>query len=250
MDEDGFEVLGTKSSTLGTKVYFQPTTREKEWPEMWVSEQSKIGNLPKSLESMMTKHDLVQLGSLGNGSCYWISAALSRGPEVHPRDAIDLHIEAYNDNKGGLARWTDSSAASDNGQKNIRLRTEALKQVLDKVGGPLPRADPPKSPWGSVPNDTKALAVATNAKVHVYDVTKYEEQVAGVGERIKVQLFTPLLTDPLVMSYYVQGDGTNVYLQDQKSEPGSASKHIHLIYNGSDHFNAIVPQAQVNKQAA
>ena len=92
----------------------------------------------------------------------------------------------------------------------------------------------------------------SNANVHVYDVSLYQTDVPVLGDRIKVQLFTPLLTDANRIIYYVNGDGKNPHLDDERKGGSStnlktdATRQIHLVYNGSNHFNVLVPEAKVN----
>ena len=132
----------------------------------------------------------------GNGSCFWISAELGLGRDVHPRDAMALIIKAYEDTKTAFAMWDKSE------EKIIRKRSSALKNVLHEAGDTLAGLGSHKSPWGRLPGDAKALAVVSNANVHVYDVSLYQTDVPVLGDQIKVQLFTPLLTDANRIIYY------------------------------------------------
>ena len=254
-------MLGTSESKESEPVYWQPTNGgETQWPKMWVTDEWMIDlGLVWPLESMRIEYDLAQLGSLGNGSCFWISAALSLGSNVHPRDAMDLIVKAYSENKAAIARWTSGGGAAGDAeddrdgnkqlqkseQRLIRERADALKKVLDKAGGPLPGIGSHKSPWGTIPDDPKALAVATHAYVHVYDVSTYENAQV-VGERIKARLFTPILTEPTEIFYHVHSDGKNIYLEEDKTSE-SPRHHIHLVYNGSDHFNAFVLESALKE---
>ena len=78
--------------------------------------------------------------------------------------------------------------------------------------------------------------------VHVYDESTYEKDDTLFGERIKAQLFTPTLTDPSQIIYYVHGDGKNVYLEEDRTNK-ITRRHIHLVFNGSDHYNSLAPKS-------
>ena len=65
--------------------------------------------------------------------------------------------------------------------------------------------------------------------------------MAGVGERIEAVLYTPLLSDELQVVCNVLGDGKNIHIDDADND----RRHIHLVYNGKDHFNALVSKAAV-----
>ena len=89
----------------------------------------------------------------------------------------------------------------------------------------------------------KALAVATSAYVHLHDESTYEKDDSSFGERVKAQLFTPTLTDPTQITYYVKGDGKNIYLEEDRINKKNNRRHIHLVYDGPSHFNSLVPES-------
>ena len=85
--------------------------------------------------------------------------------------------------------------------------------------------------------------------MHVDDARKNELELAGVGECIiEALLFKPLLSESYrskQVIYYLLADGKNIHI-------GAADKdhrHIHLVYDGKDHFNALISEAAAEKAA-
>ena len=58
--------------------------------------------------------------------------------------------------------------------------------------------------------------------------------------------FRALLSDELQVVYNVLGDGKNIHIDAADKD----HRHIHLVYNGKDHFNALVSKAVAEKVAA